>query len=117
MVHYNDLRAELDVEMRRIAAFLAIDVNETVWPSLVRAATFEDMQAAGGTLMPQTTHDFAEGARRFFNKGTNGRWRDVLTDGDLSLYAAKVREKLTPRLAVWFEGGRRASGDPREIPD
>lgn len=34
--------------------------------------------------------------RRFFNKGTNGQWRGILTDDDLALYEAKVREKLSP---------------------
>lgn len=55
--------------------------------------------------------------RRFFNKGTNGQWRGILTDDDLALYEAKVREKLSPNLAVWLEGGRRATGEPREAAD
>jgi hypothetical protein len=32
----NDLLADLDTEMRRIAAFLGIGVNHAMWSSLVR---------------------------------------------------------------------------------
>ncbi len=117
LVHYNDLKTDLDGEMRRISSFLGIPVEEPVWPSLVGAANFEAMQAAGEDLMPQTKALFAEGAKRFFNKGVNGRWRNVLTEHDLTLYDAKVREKFSPGLAAWLEGGRHATGDPRLSPD
>ncbi len=117
MVHYSDLRDDLDAEMRRITAFLGIEVDPTVWPALVSAASFKEMKAAGDTLMPYARTMFPDGARRFFNKGTNGRWRGVLTDNDLALYNAKVREKFTPGLAAWIEGGRRVSGEPRAMAD
>lgn len=117
LVHYSDLKSDLDGEMRRIAAFLNVTVDAAVWPSLVKAASFESMRAAGDELMPQSKVLFADGSNVFFNKGVNGRWRGVLTDDDLALYAAKVREKFTPGLAAWIEGGRRAAGDPRQSSD
>ena len=118
LVHYNDLAEDREAEMRRIAGFLEIEIEETAWPALVRAAGFEEMRAAGDALAP--FHDgivAAEGSRRFFNKGTNGRWRDVLTERDLALYDGKIRAKFTPGLAAWLEGGRRTAGDPRESAD
>lgn len=117
LVHYNDLAEDREAEMRRIAGFLEIEIEETAWPALVRAAGFEEMRAAGDALAPFTTVLFAEGSRRFFNKGTNGRWRDVLTERDLALYDGKIRAKFTPGLAAWLEGGRRTAGDPRESAD
>ena len=117
LVHYNDLKFDLNSEMRRIAAFLEIAVDEAVWPSLVAAATFESMQAVGDELMPETKAMFAEGTQRFFHKGVSGRWRHVLTEGDLALYDAKVREKLSPGLAAWLERGRIRVGEPREASD
>ena len=117
LVHYNDLKSDLDAEMRRIAAFLSIPVHDTVWPSLVHAADFAQMRAAGGILMPQTKAMFPEGPDRFFNKATNGRWRDVLTEADLALYDAKVRTAFTPSLAAWLESGRHINGDPRDSAD
>src|SRR5262249_3575590 len=116
-VHYNDLKLDLDGEMRRISSFLNVTVDESVWPSLVAAASFESMQAAGAALMPPTKSMFSDGARRFFNKGVNGRWRDTLTDDDLALYDAKGRERISPGLAKWLESGRHAAGDPRHMED
>ena len=40
LVHYADLSADLDGEMRRIAARLGIEVDASTWPALVDAATF-----------------------------------------------------------------------------
>jgi aryl sulfotransferase len=117
LVHYGDLKANLDQEMRRISSFLGIAVDEEIWPTLVSAASFESMRAAGADLMPQTKTMFAEGPQRFFNKGTNGRWRNALTDNDVAQYQAKVRQKLSPSLAAWLEGGRCNAGDPRQLPD
>jgi aryl sulfotransferase len=117
LVHYNDLKHDLDGEMRRISQFLEIEIPQTTWPSLVSAANFESMRAAGSTLMPQTRSMFVEGSDRFFNMGVNGRWRGVFEHSDLMLYNTKVQAKLSPALAAWLEGGRLTTRDPREMPD
>jgi aryl sulfotransferase len=117
LVHYADLSADLEREMRRIAEFLGISIEEHLWPTLVQAARFEAMRTAGDELMPQTKAMFTDGSRRFFNKGMNNRWREVLTEDDVVLYEARVRELLTPGLASWLEGGRRRTGDPPLTPD
>ena len=117
LVHYADLSADLEAEMRRIAAFLAIEIDESIWPSLVHAAGFETMKSSGDELMPQTKLMFAEGSKRFFNKGKNSRWRGVLSESDLALYADAVRETCKPGLAAWLDHGRRKTTDPRNAPD
>lgn len=91
LVHYSDLLADLDTEMRRVATFLDIEVDDQVWPELVAAARFDAMKdearrldaadPAGGSRM--LGHD---GADTFFYRGTNGRWRSALTEDDLALY-------------------------------
>jgi hypothetical protein len=116
-VHYNDLLDDLDGEMRRVAAFLNVAVDESVWPTLVKAARFSEMKAAADSLMPQLRLTRTGGARSFFHSGTTGRWREVLTPTDLAQYEAKVRAKLPARLAAWIEGGRKAGSDPRESAD
>jgi aryl sulfotransferase len=52
---------------------------------------------------------FEGGVQRFLYKGTNGRWRDVLTDDDLAMYD-EAAATLDPSLRTWLEGGRRAVG-------
>jgi len=75
LVHYADLKADLDGEMRRISSFLGIPVDEAIWPSLVEAADFESMKRAGADLMPGAEMSFEGGHQSFLNKGTNGRWQ------------------------------------------
>ncbi|HXC52439.1 MAG TPA: sulfotransferase domain-containing protein [Candidatus Limnocylindrales bacterium] len=109
MVHYNDLKADLDGQMRRIARFLEIDVPEGKWPQLVDAATFSSMKRDVHILGPEMGMIFEGGADKFLFKGTNDRWRDVLTADDLELYEAAARRTLTPELKRWLELGA-ASG-------
>ena len=47
------------------------------------------------------------GAAHFFYKGTNGRWRDVLTEDDLALYE-RAAATLDPDLRDWMEHDREA---------
>ena len=48
---------------------------------------------------------FEGGQKRFFFKGSNERWRGVLTDEDLELYEAAKRRVLSPDCAAWLEQG------------
>lgn len=117
LVHYNDLKANRGGEMKRIARFLEIDVPDSLWPQLVEAASFESMKRDGDALIPFAHQLWEGGPGRFLNKGTNGRWRDVVANEDLALYEAKVRSEFSPALAQWVEHGRLVAGDPRDLPD
>lgn len=117
LVHYNDLKADLDAEMRRVSAFLGIPVDERLWPGLVDAARFETMRESGARLMPRGTGTWQKGHESFFHAGTNARWRAVLTPADIALYEDRLARETTPALARWLNGGRRAAGDPRQMED
>jgi aryl sulfotransferase len=112
-VHYNDLKADLEAEMRRIADFLELEVSQSVWPSLVKAATFDDMKKNGASLMPGADSTWDKGADRFFNEGTNERWKAILKADDVARYHALVRKKWSKATAAWVTSGRRVAGDPR----
>jgi aryl sulfotransferase len=105
MVHYADMKADLEGEMRRIAGFLGIEHDESVWPELVHAATFDSMKEEARAHSDRMGMVFEGGSDRFFFKGTNGRWRDVLTPDDLELYE-QAASKLEPSLREWLENGR-----------
>jgi aryl sulfotransferase len=108
-VHFNDLKADLPGEMRRIARFLEIEIPAAQWPLLADAATFASMKRDAALLGEEMGMIFEGGADRFLYKGTNDRWRDVLTAEDLALYEAAAARTLTPELKRWLEGGA-ASG-------
>jgi aryl sulfotransferase len=46
------------------------------------------------------------GAKTFFFKGMNGRWKEVLSPEELVLYEQAVERVLTPECARWLEQGR-----------
>jgi aryl sulfotransferase len=106
-VHYGDLKADPETEMRRIAEFCGFDVTEDAWPALVAIVGLGAMrEEAQGTDDPMSMV-WTGGATQFFYRGTNGRWRDVLTDDDLALYETAAAT-LDPKLRGWLEHGRHA---------
>ena len=112
-MHYNDLKADLEGEMRRIARFLEIEVPAAKWPILIDAATFASMKRDSAFLGPEMGMIFEGGADRFLYKGTNDRWRDVLTAEDLALYEAAAARTLTPELKRWLESGATSGVVPK----
>ncbi len=117
LVHYRDLKADLEGEMRRIASFLDIEIPDARWPPLVKAATFAEMKKVGATLHPHVVPLFVGGADRFFHKGENDRWKGILTDDDLALFENTCRERLAPACVNWLYHGRLATSDPRRAED
>jgi aryl sulfotransferase len=108
-VHFGDLKADPETEMRRIAAYCDIDIDEDAWPALVATVGFDAMRSeARGTDDPMALAPEG-GADRFFYMGDNGRWRGVLTPDDLALYETAA-STLDPTLRQWLEGGRHAVG-------
>jgi aryl sulfotransferase len=108
LVHFNDLKADLEAEMRRIAAFLDCAIAEKQWPSIVHHCSFDYMKAHAANVAPLGGAIFEGGAAVFINKGVNGRWRDVLTDNDIADYEQKAREELGDECAAWLVRGSRA---------
>lgn len=107
LVHYGDLLVDLDGEMRRVAGFLDVDVPAAAWQAVVDRCTFAAMKARADEI-----NDFSRlfdgGAETFLYQGTNGRWRDVLTDDELAAYDRTVAERLSPISADWLAAGRSA---------
>lgn len=107
-VHYNDMKADLSGEMRRVAGFLGIEVDEAKWPAVIERCTFEAMRKADKAIGDFGVA-FEGGIEGFLFKGTNGRWRDLLTADDLAAYQRRVEEMLPPDATRWIERGRHES--------
>ena len=105
-VHYNDLKNDLDGEMRRIAKFLEIETPHALWPQLVQAATFAAMQREGAALMPTAVNSWNGGHAGFIFSGENERWRAELGADDIELYRAEAARELEPELNAWLRRGR-----------
>lgn len=97
--------------MRRIAAYLGLEIADTLWPELIEAAGFDAMKAQADTLLPHAQHAWNGGSSRFMNKGKNGQWRDLFLSSDLARYADAVAKHFTPDLTRWVSLGQSAQNE------
>lgn len=105
LLHYGDLKDDLEGQMRRLAARLSIHVPEERWPVLVRAATFEAMKRRARETGPNQTECVWRDGEQFFHRGRHGEWRSLLNEDDLRRYAARVNELADPELSAWVHRG------------
>jgi aryl sulfotransferase len=107
MVHFDRLKRDMPGEIRRIAGFLDISVDEDRFPAIVEHCTFDYMKAHAEKSAPLGGVFWDGGAATFINKGSNGRWRETLTAQDCARYESMAREQLGEDCARWL-----ATGDP-----
>jgi len=102
LLHFNDLKADMEREIRRIAEFLSIYIDATTWPAIVEHCTFDYMKENAPALSPDMNQFFEGGMTNFVFKGNNGRWRDTLTPEDIAKYERFARDNLAPECAHWL---------------
>ena len=110
LLHFNRLKTDLAGEMRKLATFLGIHLPEEKWPAAVEHCTFEYMKAHAERYAPMRGQVFQGGARTFINKGTNGRWRDVLLPEDSLAYEDAAANNLGTECARWLMTGEANEG-------
>ncbi|HAK64094.1 MAG: sulfotransferase domain-containing protein [Pseudomonadota bacterium] len=106
LLHYADMKANLETQMRRVAKAIGVTVDEAKWPELVAAAGFEAMKENADALVPGPGHPdpWVDNAG-FFNKGAHGQWEGVLGEKELALYQKAMAARVPPDLARWLERG------------
>jgi len=107
-LHYNDMLADLDAAVRHIVDFLRLDVSEETIARKVEETTFANVKRKAEAQPEEEDFSrfiFEGGQTRFFFKGTNGRWRDVLGPDELALYEVAKERVLDPAAARWLEDG------------
>ena len=97
--------ADLEEAIRRIARFLVMDPPTDTWPTIVRHCTFAEMKTHGDEVAPGLDILLKGGSNTFFYKGTNGRWRDVLSADELKLSTIAADREMTPECRRWHENG------------
>ena len=104
-VHYNDLLADLPGEISRIAQFIGIERQDSEINAIAEQLTFDNMKRNADKILPGIEEAFTGGGKTFINKGTNGRWKGVLTAEELTQYDNAVKRELSPECANWLEKG------------
>jgi hypothetical protein len=107
LVHYRDLRLDLESELRRLAEFLGVRCADR-WPALLEAAGFAAMKARADEFAPGAhLGDWTDNAA-FFKRARLDEWREVLSAENQSLYDEIAPARVPAPLRAWLEGGRKA---------
>jgi aryl sulfotransferase len=104
LLHFSRLKRDLPGEIRRIAAFLDIPIDEARLPAIVEHCSFDWMKRNAGKTVPAGGAFWEGGAETFIHKGVNGRWRDVLSPDEAGAYEVKARAELGEPCAAWLAG-------------
>lgn len=104
LVHYADLLHDLEGEMHRIAARLAIDANRDQIAELAEAATFESMRARGDDLAPDSMGVLLD-RERFFRAGRSGAGTSALSSAGIATYLERASGTASPELLAWLHRG------------
>ncbi|MSU90777.1 sulfotransferase domain-containing protein [Rhodobacteraceae bacterium 2CG4] len=116
LVHFADLKADMPGEIARIADFLGIPVAPDRWPAILEHCSFAYMKRNAARSAPLGGIFWDGGAETFIHKGTNGRWRDVLTPEESAKYARVAEERLGAEAARWLAHGARTQRGPQGLP-
>lgn len=103
LVHYARLKRDLPGEIRRVAAFLEVPVDESRWEAILEHCSFDWMKANAASVIRGDA--FEGGARTFINRGVNGRWSDTLSKEEVAEYEARAVGELGEECAHWLATG------------
>jgi aryl sulfotransferase len=110
LLHYNDMKADLGGQMRRIARFLNIELNEAVWPSAIAHCTFSYMKENGWKLSALLDAMLIGGVESFIHKGVSGDWQGQLDEHEILKYEEHATANLTPDCRAWLASGGTVPG-------
>lgn len=104
-LHFADLKRDMPGQMREIAAFLDIPINESRWADIVEYCSFDWMKKNATKSVPLGGAFWDAGAEVFINQGVNGRWVDILTPAEVEEYEARAEKELGRDCARWLAMG------------
>ena len=105
-VHFSNLKKDMPGEIRRIAEFLGIPVNEAKWDSILLHCGFDYMKNNGTKSVPLGGAFWDGGAQTFIHKGINGQWCDILQKDEALKYERLATEELGEKCAYWLATGQ-----------
>jgi aryl sulfotransferase len=105
LLHFSDLKQDMPGQIRRIAEFLEISIDQSKWETILEHCSFNYMKQHASKITPLGGSVWEGGAETFIHKGTNGRWRDTLTTEKSQQYEQIAREKLGDACAHWLATG------------
>jgi aryl sulfotransferase len=105
LLHFSELKRDLPGQIRRMARFLEIPIDESRFDAIVEHCSFDWMKNNATRSVPLGGAFWDAGAQVFIHRGVNGRWRDVLRAGESAEYEARAIRELGEAAARWLATG------------
>ena len=105
MLHFANLKQDMPAEIRRIADFLGIPIDDSRFDLIVDHCRFDYMKTNAAQSVPLGGAFWEGGAKTFIHKGTNGRWHQTLTAEESAGYERMAIEMLGQDCARWLATG------------
>lgn len=105
LVHFNELKVDLAGSIAQLAGFVGATPGKNDLSRIVEHCSFDYMKQHAAANAPRGGTAFVGGAETFINKGTNGRWRDILSATEIAAYDARAVDELGLECAAWLRDG------------
>ncbi|HYJ64622.1 MAG TPA: sulfotransferase domain-containing protein [Parafilimonas sp.] len=102
LIHFAKMKKDMAGEIRKVADFLDIKIDESKWNDILEHCSFNYMKKNSVKSVPLGGAFWDGGSDAFINKGTNGRWKDVLTKEDNERYEKMCVENLGEDCTRWL---------------
>jgi len=112
-VHYNELKADLPAQIRRIAGHIGVAIDDAALPRLAEHCHIDYVRKVAGEseFSRIFARTFTNGVGTFFNKGTNGRWKNVLSAEEIAKADEVAERELPAACAHWLRTGEMPDGE------
>ncbi len=104
-VHFTNLKRDMPGEIRSIAEFLEIPINDSSWDAILEHCSFQWMKTNATKCVVGGGVFWDAGPGVFINKGVNGRWRDILPPEESIEYEKRAEAELGTACAHWLATG------------
>ncbi|MEH6631296.1 MAG: sulfotransferase domain-containing protein [Halopseudomonas aestusnigri] len=107
LLHFSNLKTDMPGEIRRIADFLDIPIDEGSWDNIIEHCSFNYMKENANESVPLGGAFWDGGATTFIHKGTNGRWQEILSAKESAAYEKRALSELGPECTEWLFTGKK----------
>ena len=105
LIHFANFKADMEGQIREIAEFIDVEVDDATMKDVLRHCSFDYMKSNAEQTVPLGGAFWEGGAKTFIHKGANGRWKTELPAELSQRYEQMAREQLGEACARWIETG------------
>ncbi len=105
LIHFANLKKDMPGEIKKVADFLNIEIDPSKWDAIIEHCSFDYMKKNSVKSVPLGGAFWDGGSDTFINKGTNGRWKDILTKEDSDCYEKMCIDNLGEACERWLNTG------------